>query len=134
MLKTTFKIFMLFILMAVVSVATGVLTYNITKASLEENSALAAPAVEVSKTAVPLETSTDTEDKRTNGAKFDYYLVKLCGEEIGIYVSHDGKEEFLYSHKIFKNDLSQHDFEMLSDGIKLYSASSLTGFLEDFTS
>ena len=134
MLKTTFKIFMLFILMAVVSVVTGVLTYNITKASLEERAVLAVPALEASKTTVPKESTDTGENKNASGATFDYYLVKLFGDEIGIYVSHDGKEEFLYSHKIFKNDLSQHDFEMLSDGIKLYSAPSLTGFLEDFTS
>jgi len=125
---------MLFALITVISLATGIITYNITKTMVEENAIAAGANAETVSTKVPEDYTAAPSESTDDTAAFEHYTVRLEGEEIGIYVSHGGEEEFLYSHKVYKNDLSEHDLDMLKSGVKLYSASSLTGFLEDFTS
>ncbi len=136
MLKTTFKIFMLFVLVTFVAVGTGFATYTITKNIMEEKSAVLTETA-----SVPDRYPVESEDARESMASshdepqpFEYYLVRLEGDLLDVYVSHGGKEEFLYNKEVYKNDLSQEDTKMLIAGVKLKSASELTGFIENFTS
>lgn len=135
MLKTTFKIFMLFLLLIVVAVSTGLATYNITRNIIESRSASAAqaPALSPADETEP-KTRADNRKENSNKTGFEYYLVRLDGENLEVYVSHDGKEEFLYSREVYQSDLSEDDLETLSGGVKLQTASELTGFIENFTS
>ncbi len=135
MLKTTFKIFMLFLLMVVVALSTGIATYNITKNIIEDESSSVAQASALSETR---ETSqvrgANVRNAENNREKFEYYLVCLDGENLEIYVYNDGEKEFLYSREVYVHDLSENDLEMLNRGVKLESVSELTGFIENFTS
>lgn len=135
MLKTTFKIFMLFLLLIAVAVSTGLATYNITRNIIESRSASAtqAPAVSHNNETVSA-TRADNRRESRNNTGFEYYLVRLDGENLEVYVSHDGKEEFLYSREVYSRDLSEDDLETLSGGVRLRTASELTGFIENFTS
>lgn len=135
MLKTTFKIFMLFLLLIVVAVSTGLATYSITRNIIENRSASAAQALAVSHSnETVFETRADNRRESINKTGFEYYLVRLDGENLEVYVSHGGEEEFLYSREVYSRDLSQDDLEMLNGGVKLRTASELTGFIENFTS
>ncbi len=136
MLKTTFKILIMFVLLAFVGVATGLVTYTVTRRMLEEQSISARQTEVVQNTdneTVSVGSDAEPEEK-TPAAGFEYYLVRLEGEELNIYVSHSGKEEFLYNREIYKNDLSDQDRLMLEEGVQLRSPSALTGFIENFTS
>ena len=66
--------------------------------------------------------------------QFEYYVVRLEGDDLSIYVVHNENEEFLYTEKVYKNSLSAQDLALLEAGVKLNSSSELTGFLENFTS
>lgn len=133
MLKTTFKVLMLFLLMVVVAVSTGLATYNITKNIIEEESVTQASALSQNK-----ETSsrraTEVRRSEADKEKLEYYLVRLEGENLEIYASRGGEEEFLYSREVYSRDLSENDLETLSRGVKLQDISELTGFIENFTS
>lgn len=136
MLKTTFKVIMLFVLLALVAVATGLATYTVTRNMLEEQLAHAR------QTSAPQQiTETDNGDgesnaqgKESQAERDEYYLVRLEGDALEVYVAHSGKEEFLYNREVYKNDLSQRDLEMLYSGVMLESAAELTAFIENFTS
>ena len=135
MLKTTFKVIMLFVLLALVAVATGLATYTVTKNMIEEQHAHAR------QTSAPQRiTETDSSEREsdnpgtTTRKEDEYYLVRLEGDALEVYVAHSGKEEFLYNRKVYKNDLSERDLEMLYSGVMLESASELTAFIENFTS
>jgi len=135
MFKTTFKVIMLFVLLAFVAVATGLATYTVTKNMMEEQLAYA------SQTSAPQQiTETDSGEREsdipetTTQKEDEYYLVRLEGDALEVYVVHSGKEEFLYNRKVYKNDLSDRDLAMLHSGVMLESASKLTAFIENFTS
>ena len=136
MLKTTFKVIMLFVLLVLVAVATGLATYTVTRNMVEEQ------LVNARQTSAPRQiTETDngdgesnTQEKEAQTESDEYYLVRLEGNALEVYVAHSGKEEFLYNREIYKNDLSRKDLEMLHSGVMLESASELTAFIENFTS
>ena len=136
MLKTTFKILALFVLLTVVGVATGLTTYTVTRRMLEEQNASAKVSETVeTRNDDAVSVGSDAEPKgNTSDTGFEYYLVRLEGDELNIYVSHNGKEEFLYNRDIYKTDLSNQDRLMLEEGVQLRSPSALTGFIENFTS
>ena len=135
MLKTTFKILMLFLLMVVVALSTGIATYNITKNIIEEENSSVAQASAFSEVQETSRASRPTVRKSESSRdNFEYYLVRLDGENLEIYVYNDGKEEFLYSREVYVHDLSENDINTLSRGVKLESISELTGFIENFTS
>lgn len=136
MLKTTFKIFMLFVLVTFVAVGTGVATYTVTKNIMEEKASQVSETVSVpDKYPVESESGQGSVARRSEDPeRFEYYLVRLEGDLLDVYVSHGGKEEFLYNKEVYKNDLSDEDKKMLIAGVKLKSASELTGFIENFTS
>ena len=136
MLKTTFKIFMLFVLVTFVAVGTGVATFTVTKNIMEGKASQVSEAVSVhDKYPVESEPGQGNAASRSEDPeRFEYYLVRLEGDLLDVYVSHGGKEEFLYNKEVYKNDLSDEDKKMLIAGVKLKSASELTGFIENFTS
>lgn len=127
---------MFFILVTFVAVGTGFATYTITKNIMEEKASALTEAASVPDR-YPVEVQASTERVASGHDQpqpFEYYLVRLEGDLLDVYVSHGGKEEFLYNKEVYKNDLSQEDTEMLIAGVKLQSASELTGFIENFTS
>lgn len=136
MLKTTFKVIMLFVLLVLVAVATGVATYNFTRNMMEEQQ------VQAHQTSAPrqmAETQNVTTDEGDNAQSLssderEYYLVRLEGDALEVYVAYSGKEEFLYNRRVYKNDLSESDIKMLHNGVVLKNASELTAFIENFTS
>ena len=134
MLKTTAKIFLIFILLVIVALATGFATYTLTKRMGEENvvekTRAAQPAVEETNSRTVPEIL-PTEAKPVPDK---YYNVRLEGTTIGVYSINNGKEEFLYHANIYKNDLSADDLTLLQEGVDLMTLSELTGFIENFTS
>lgn len=88
-----------------------------------ESTALAA-----STSALPVEGSADEP------LEFDFYVARLEGSVINIYVSDEGRESFLYSIDVYVKNIPYDDVKILSEGIKLYSKQELTSFEEDFTS
>ncbi len=134
MLKTTAKIFLIFVLLVSVAAATGFVTYNLTKGVAEDDGGAAIRQV-----------SAETPPEDDLGVlpvgsgveampETEYYVVRLEGTTLGIYVAAEGKEEFLYHADVYKNNLSADDLKLLQDGVKLMNISELTGFIENFTS
>ncbi len=136
MLKTTFKVIMLFVLLVLVAVATGVATYNITVNMMEEQRVQARQTSAYQQITETHDSRTDESDNlhSTLADSEEYYLVRLEGDALEVYVSYSGKEEFLYNREVYKNDLSEGDLKMLQNGVMLGSASELTAFIENFTS
>ena len=89
----------------------------------DESTALAA-----STSALPVEGSADEP------LEFDFYVARLEGSVINIYVSDEGRESFLYSIDVYVKNIPYDDVKILSEGVKLYSKQELTSFEEDFTS
>ncbi len=135
MLKTSFKVLMLFVLLVIVAVATGLATYNITQNMMEEQQVQAQQTSSTQQTTEKQRLITD-ESISSQGAteEREYYLVRLQGDALEIYVAYSGEEEFLYSREVYKKDLSHSDLKMLRNGVVLKSASELTAFIENFTS
>lgn len=135
MLKTTAKIFLIFILLITVAVATGFVTYTLTKRIAEENLVETAEAAASKDSADKSEaTSLSVPASEPVPVPSEYYTVRLEGATVGVYVTNDGKEEFLYHANVYQSDLSADDLTMLKQGVKLMSLSELTGFIENFTS
>lgn len=136
MLKTSVRIFLLFLFTVCVALATGFATYTVTRRMIEEENSSAAAATEAKAfpKATLISETNQSEERKDSAVQFEYYIVRLMGDELGIYVSHSGDEEFLYTEKIYKNNLSQRDIELLESGVKLKDTPELTGFLENFTS
>ena len=128
MLKTTLKYTVLFIAIASFAAITASCAYIITKnllaekASVERNTVKVLPEYTAQATSTPVPTS------------FDFYLVKLDGNNLDVYASQDNKLEFLYNTTIYAADLGQQDITLLSEGVKLKNSSELTEFIENYTS
>lgn len=134
MLKTTAKIFLIFILLVTVAVATGFVTYTLTKRIAEENLVETAEAASKDKANESEATALSVPASEPVPVPSEYYTVRLEGATVGVYVTNDGKEEFLYHANVYQSDLSADDLTMLKQGVKLMSLSELTGFIENFTS
>ncbi len=91
-----------------------------------QNEAEAAPVSASS--ALPAESSAE------DPLEFDYYVARLDGNMINIYISDNGREEFLYGIEVYVKNIPYSDIKTLSEGVKLYSNQELTSFKEDFTS
>ena len=76
------------------------------------------------------------EKKEDNGRKitFEYYIVRLEGNLLNVYVCADNSEEFLYSEEIVTSNLTKTDIEFLEQGTVLYTTGQLTQFMENFVS
>lgn len=85
-------------------------------------------ALAASSSALPVEGSADEP------LEFDFYIARLEGNVINIYVSDEGRESFLYSIDVYVKNIPYDDVKILSEGVKLYSKQELTSFEEDFTS
>lgn len=134
MLKTSAKIFLLFILLVTVALATGFVTYTLTKRVAEENSISAVETVSA-ETVKPTAADKPQEQKSdTDSSLSESYIVRLEGTTLGVYVTDNGTEEFLYHTNVYKSDLSEEDLKLLQDGVRLMNLSELTGFIENFTS
>ena len=143
MLKTSAKILLIFILLVIVAVATGFVTYTLTKRIADDDSVKKAETAESEKESdnpeAIAETAKVTDFKNENkseksGDAPEHYTVRLEGTTLGVYVINDGKEEFLYHADVYKNDLSAEDLNLLQQGVNLSDLSALTGFIENFTS
>lgn len=135
MLKTSVRILLLFLFTVCVALATGFATYTITRRVIAEQNAVAADVEPKQRTDATVPTSLkNQEEQKDTAVQFEYYIVRLMGDELGVYVSHSGDEEFLYTEKIYKNNLSKRDIELLESGVRLEDTPALTGFLENFTS
>lgn len=137
MMKSIGRFFLFFAVMLVVAAGSGCITYfvtlNMLKDSIPPETRVAAVkadssgvngGTEVSAAAAP-------EDKPMS---LDFYVVRLEGENLSVYASCSGREEFLYNEPIYVSDLSEEDQKLLKNGVRLKSSSELTGFLENFTS
>ncbi len=136
MLKTSVKVFLLFTLLVATSLTTGFVTYTVTKRIIEEKAVTAQKSAEPytrTETTVPTQKS-DLEAEKDTAVQFEYYIVRLEGNDLSVYVSHNGAEEFLYTERVYKNNLSSQDISTLEAGVKLNNSSELTGFIENFTS
>ncbi len=136
MLKTTVKIFLMFVMVVLVAVATGLITYNITKKLTAETPANASATQPAEHTSAPRRVD-PPENVRTQDLSDkapEHYTVRLEGTTLGVYVSYDGKEEFLYHENVYKSNLSAQDIQLLQNGVEFLNISDLTGFIENFTS
>lgn len=143
MLKTSAKILIIFILIVIVAVATGFVTYTLTRRIAREDMVETVEAAadetgdELNMTAHEASAKSDTKSEpRTEDGEGlpDCYAVRLEGTTLGVYVINDGKEEFLYHADVYKNDLSAEDLNLLQQGVELNDMSELTSFIENFTS
>jgi len=117
MLKTTAKIFLIFILLAAVAVATGFTTYKLTKRLGEESTVTQTQAAEQEVKETASQPKTQTPPPSPKNLPEEYYSVRLEGTTIGVYSVNNGKEEFLYHANIYKNDLSADDLTLLQSGV-----------------
>jgi hypothetical protein len=126
---------MLFVLLVLVSVVTGIATYNFTRNMIEDQQ-VQAHQTSASRPITEIRSGETEETANSHNAteEKEYYLVRLQGDELEVYVAYSGKEEFLYNRAVYKNDLSDSDLRMLRNGVVLGSASELTAFIENFTS
>ena len=135
MLKSIGKMIAGFVLMLAIAAGSGYVSYLITSHMLREKMVdeIQSVPTNVSDTSISrdIKKNTQSEDKEIS---FEYYMVRLEGENLGIYACSDGREEFLYNEAVFVQDLSDADLELLRGGVKLQNSSELTGFMEDFTS
>lgn len=133
MLKSVVKLVLMFVGTAAVAVVAASAAYVITKNSIEvemrEAESRATASTNVRET---LDTSQPEQPSET--ARFDYYIVRLEGRNLGVYASHGGQEEFLYNEDIYTSNLTDEDITLLNTGVKLETSEALTGFIEDFTS
>lgn len=135
MLKSITRMMMGFVLVLAIAAASGYVSYLVTKNMISKKI-----TQELQPTAVKKNNEEyvvkDEELKPREDAeiKFDYYMVRLEGENLGIYAFSGGREEFLYNEAVFVKDLSEGDLELLKNGVRLQNSSELTRFMEDFTS
>lgn len=135
MLKSIGKMIAGFVLMLAIAAGSGYVSYLITSHMLREKmtNEIQTVPTNVSDTPMARDIQKDTQSEDTE-ISFEYYMVRLEGENLGIYACSDGREEFLYNEAVFVRDLSDSDLELLRGGVKLQNSSELTGFIEDFTS
>lgn len=124
------------VLIAVFSAVTSyIVTSNILKQEPVRNLSIQKPADEVS-VSVSAQEETEIDDDLTQNESlgFKYYLVKLEGDKINVYVNYKEHEELLYGEQINISDLSTEDKEILTEGKEFERMSELTEFTENFTS
>lgn len=135
MLKSISRFLLFFVIMLAVAAAAGCITYLITLNSLKASvSQTPRPATVSANTAAAADVSASAPKETEAPMKFDYYIVRLEGENLGVYASCGGREEFLYNENIYLGDLSDGDRTLLQNGVTLKNSSELTAFMENFTS
>jgi len=129
MFKSVLKFMILFIITSIFAAASASTAYIITKKVMNKNTA-APPSLSASDAEYVMAEAPDTPDITS----FDFYLVKLDGNNLEVYAMHGNNLEFLYSTSIYAADLGEQDLKLLSDGVKLKDSSALTEFMENYTS
>ncbi len=133
MLKSVVKLVLMFIGTALVAVVAAGASYIITKNYIEAESDEIKSRATVS-TSLSEDETLSTPKTASETVGFDYYIVRLEGDALGVYASHDGKEEFLYNENIYTSNLTGEDITLLNTGVMLETSEALTGFIENFTS
>lgn len=64
----------------------------------------------------------------------EYYIVRLDGTKLCVYIYNENSEEFMYDIDLHEKNLSDEEKLMLSQGKILYSKGELTAFIENYTS
>ena len=134
MLKTASKFILLLILLIAVAGVSAYLSYVVTSNILQTETVATEKAGDGQNPTNVREGEKGSSAKDNTHIRLDHYIVRLEGEELSVYASTDGQEEFLYNEPIYVNDLSAEDIETLQNGVNLDSSSELTGFIENFTS
>lgn len=129
MFKSVLKFTTLFIITSIFAAAAASTAYIITKKVMNKNTT-APPEPPVSNAEYVMAEAPDKPDT----AGFDFYLVKLDGNNLEVYAMHGNNLEFLYNTAIYAADLGEQDLKLLSDGVKLKDSSALTEFMENYTS
>ena len=142
-MKNTFKFFSLLILVCTSVFLISAISYNIAYKKISEEYAQNPPySTQKSQNATQAtvnaaapnqnnESSWSSDDENVN---IEYYMVKLIGNKLGVYIYHNNCEEFMYDIDLNGKYLSDDEQSMLKNGIKLYSKGELTGFIENYTS
>lgn len=133
MLKTVTKIILIFLGLAALAAVSATISYIITKNSMENRQMQQTPVQSVETGFISPRNDGETPEL-TETAKFDWYIVRLEGDTLGVYARHGGAEEFLYGETVYANNLSYEDRELLSRGVVLETSEALMGFIENFTS
>ena len=129
-MKSVFRFASLLLAVTILSAAVSSVSFIVTKKLLDKTEA---PSQAESQR-LPEASYAAKSDFAQPSRKFDFYTVRLEGESLNIYASHNGDEEFLYNTEIFKSDLSAEDTLLLTSGVSLESSAALTEFIENFTS
>ncbi len=141
-MKKAVMLLITFVFVCAIAAVSGFISYNLTVETMRRNTANSTQReLRTSEAAErrenPRNRISESEPAVSNEATIteaEYYMVRLEGESLGIYACDSEKEEFLYNERIYTNDLSEWDFTVLEEGVRLGSTAELTGFLEDFTS
>ena len=134
MLKVASKFILLLILLIAVAGVSAYLSYVVTSNVLQAETVAIEKADNTQNNTKVREGEKGLSPKDNTHIQLDHYIVRLEGEELSVYASSDGKEEFLYNEPVYVNDLSAEDIETLKNGVNLDDSSELTGFIENFTS
>lgn len=133
MLKTVTKIILIFFGLAALAAVSATISYIITKNSMENRQVTQVPVQSVGNGL--LNPQGDAEEPQlAETAKFDWYIVRLEGDILGVYAHYGNSEEFLYGETVYASNLSHEDRELLNHGVVLETSEALTGFIENFTS
>ena len=133
MLKTVTKIILIFFGLAALAAVSATISYIITKNSMENRQMTQTPAQSV-ETGIFSPQNNAEKPEISETAKFDWYIVRLEGDTLGVYARYGNAEEFLYGETVYANNLSYEDRELLNRGVVLETSEALTGFIENFTS
>ncbi len=133
MLKTVTKIILIFFGLATLAAVSATISYIITKNSMENRQMQQAPVQSV-ETGLLSPRNDGENPELSETAKFDWYIVRLEGDTLGVYARYGNAEEFLYGETVYANNLSYEDRELLNHGVVLETSEALMGFIENFTS
>ena len=133
MLKTVTKIILIFFGLAALAAVSATISYIITKNSMGNRQMQQTPVQSV-ETGLISPRNDGEKPELAETAKFDWYIVRLEGDTLGVYARYGNAEEFLYGETVYANNLSHEDRELLNRGVVLETSEALTGFIENFTS
>lgn len=119
----------------VLMLCTGVITYEWTRHSVEQELLAAQTETLPEASAQPtVQTAAAAPKSVPEEQALEFYVCRMNGEKLGVYIHRGGKEEFLYNMDVDYYSLSEQDQQLLTQGVVLYNDEELTKFTEDFTS
>ncbi len=129
-MKSILKFTLLFVIVAILSVATATLAFIITQKVIHKPEEPQEPQEVMFADSSYAATSESVDI----APKTPSYTVRLEGNNLNIYTACDSGEEFLYNAEICKSDLSAEDLHLLTSGVTLKGDAALTEFMENYTS